>query len=392
MSIFKTKAPAIMRLLMKDFTLTPEQAAAIVGNLGHESGGFRFLQEKKPLVPGSRGGYGWAQWTGPRRKQYEAYCARNNLDPAGDKANYGFLFVELTTTEAKAIPAVKKATGLTAQVKGFELAFERAGIKHYDSRINYATQALAAYHAEQPSQRKAAKKPAVKSLQTAPVPVTADRPGIWATLWRVLRGKDAAIATPTVKDRPGMGLNGDNALYDQQVMLSDKGYTEVGQPDGLMGGRTVNAIRAFRAETGLPPGDAIDTKFSAALAAAGPRQIAKARVETKASDLREKGNEQVATLDSLGWLGKALGLGGILGGLNESGVLSQATDTLQTAQDTLGSIATVFTTIIGAAQWCFAHWWIFAILGGLYVVFKVASGVLHVVVMFRQGFLARADK
>ncbi len=239
---------------------------------------------------------------------------------------------------------------------------------------------------------KPAKKPATPSVQTAPVPVTADRPGIWTTLWRSLRGKDAAIATPTVKDRPGMGLNGDNALYDQQAMLSDKGYTEVGQPDGLMGGRTINAIRAFRAENGLPPGDAIDTKFSATLAAAGPRQIAKARVETKASDLRAKGNEQVATLDSLGWLGKALGLGGILGGLNESGVLSQATDTLQTAQDTLGSIATVFTTIIGAALWCFAHWWVFAILGGLYVVFKVASGVLHVVVMFRQGFLARADK
>ncbi|WP_411161790.1 peptidoglycan-binding domain-containing protein, partial [Chromohalobacter sp. HP20-39] len=35
-------------------------------------------------------------------------------------------------------------------------------------------------------------------------------------------------------------------------MLSAKGYTEVGQPDGLMGGRTVNAIRAFRAENGLP--------------------------------------------------------------------------------------------------------------------------------------------
>lgn len=230
------------------------------------------------------------------------------------------------------------------------------------------------------------------AVATAPVPVTADRPGIWGTLWRSLRGKDATIATPTEVSRPGMGLNGDNALYDQQAMLSDKGYTEVGQPDGLMGGRTVTAIRAFRAENGLPAGAAIDAKFVAALAAAGPRQVSKARVEANATDLRQNGNGQVATLDSLGCLGKALGLGGILGGVNESGILNKATDTLQTAQDTLGTVTTVFTTIIGIAQWCFGHWWMFAIGGGLYVVFKVASGVLHVVVMFRQGFLARADK
>lgn len=151
MSLFTQKAPSIMRKLMADFALTDEDAAAIVGNLGHESGGFKFLQEKKPLVPGSKGGYGWAQWTGPRRRAYEAYCKRNNLDPASDKANYGFLWVELTTTEKAAVPAVKRAVGLAAKVKAFELAFERAGIKHYDSRVKYAGWALAAYHAEQPS-------------------------------------------------------------------------------------------------------------------------------------------------------------------------------------------------------------------------------------------------
>lgn len=157
MSLFTDKAPGIMRLLMRDFGLDDLSAAAIVGNLGHESGGFRFLQEKKPLIPGSKGGYGWAQWTGPRRRQYEAYCKRNNLDPASDKANYGFLFVELTGSEKAAIPAVKAAVGLAAKVKAFELKFERAGIKHYPSRNNYATQALKAYHAAEPPKTTEAK-------------------------------------------------------------------------------------------------------------------------------------------------------------------------------------------------------------------------------------------
>jgi hypothetical protein len=151
MTLFTEKAPAIMSLLMADFDLTEIEAAAIVGNLGHESGGFKFLQEIKPMVPGSRGGYGWAQWTGPRRRAFEAYVVRNQLNPASDKANYGFLFVELTTTEAKAIPAVKAADGLAAKVKAFELAFERAGVKHYPSRIKYAEQALAAFKAQDTS-------------------------------------------------------------------------------------------------------------------------------------------------------------------------------------------------------------------------------------------------
>ena len=147
MSLFTDKAAGIMALLMKDFDLSVTDAAAILGNLGHESGGFRFLQEKEPLVPGSKGGWGWAQWTGPRRRAFEAYCARNGLDPASDRANYGWLFVELKGDEKRAIPAVKKATTLAGKVKAFEMAFERAGIKHYDSRNVWAQRALDAYNA-----------------------------------------------------------------------------------------------------------------------------------------------------------------------------------------------------------------------------------------------------
>ena len=145
MTLFTEKAPGIMVLLMNDFDLDVNSAAAIVGNLGHESGGFQFLQEKKPMIPGSRGGWGWAMWTGPRRRQFESYVRRNNLDPASDFANYGWLFVELTTTEKKAIPAVKRAGTISEKVRRFEVAFERAGIKHYNSRNKYANQARVAF-------------------------------------------------------------------------------------------------------------------------------------------------------------------------------------------------------------------------------------------------------
>jgi hypothetical protein len=136
-----------MNRLMADFALDVESAAAILGNLGHESGGFRFLQEKVPMVPGSAGGYGWAQWTGPRRRAYEAYCERHGYDPASDTANYKWLWNELTDSERAAIPAVKNAAGLEAKVRAFELSFERAGIKHYESRNTWAETALEAYRA-----------------------------------------------------------------------------------------------------------------------------------------------------------------------------------------------------------------------------------------------------
>ncbi|MBN8997737.1 MAG: hypothetical protein J0H94_21215 [Rhizobiales bacterium] len=145
MAIFDDLAPQVMRDLMKDFGLDASRAAAILGNLGHESGGFKFLQEIKPIS--GRGGYGWAQWTGPRRVQFEAYCTRNKLDPASYKANYGWLFVELTTTEKAAIPALKAAKTLDDQVKAFEKSFERAGVKNYPSRIDWAKRALKAYTA-----------------------------------------------------------------------------------------------------------------------------------------------------------------------------------------------------------------------------------------------------
>src|SRR4029079_2065686 len=79
----------VVRRLMADLGLTDYQAAGLVGNLGFESVGFRTLQEMAPAVSGSKGGYGWAQWTGVRRRAFEAWCVAHHLPMASDEANYG---------------------------------------------------------------------------------------------------------------------------------------------------------------------------------------------------------------------------------------------------------------------------------------------------------------
>lgn len=142
---FRAKCPALMTRVIREFQFSVEDAAAVAGNGGHESLGFTKLQEISPTVKGSRGGYGWFQWTGPRRKQFEKFCADMKMLPSSDAANIEFLVHELKTTERAAIAKTKAGKTLYDKVVGFELGFERAGVKHYDSRFRWAQIAFDAY-------------------------------------------------------------------------------------------------------------------------------------------------------------------------------------------------------------------------------------------------------
>jgi hypothetical protein len=142
---FRSKAPKLIAQLLGDFPIHAEDGFAIAGNGGGESLGFSDLTEDNPTVKGSRGGYGWFQWTGPRRKAFEAYCARNKLDPASDEANYAWLFLELKGSEAKAISAILRADGQPAKVVAFERAFLRAGKPNYPNRLEWTRQAEKAW-------------------------------------------------------------------------------------------------------------------------------------------------------------------------------------------------------------------------------------------------------
>ena len=149
---FDQKAPGLVRRLMADFGLTDIQAAAIVGNLGHESG-LVAINEKNPTVPGSRGGYGWAQWTGPRRVAFERYVARTHQDPTSDGAQYGYLWRELSGHEPgfdyrHAIEKLKETTTLEAATDTFQAHYEKAGIKHTASRRAWAQKALSAFRGQ----------------------------------------------------------------------------------------------------------------------------------------------------------------------------------------------------------------------------------------------------
>jgi hypothetical protein len=136
----------VVRALMREFGLTAEQAAGIVGNLGFESAGFTKLQEMSPLA--GRGGYGWAQWTGPRRRAFEAWAEANELSPDSDQANYGFLVEELRTSHRQTIVTLRKCNSVEAAVWSVGQTYERpygtdaVTLPGYEGRIVYAREAL----------------------------------------------------------------------------------------------------------------------------------------------------------------------------------------------------------------------------------------------------------
>ena len=128
------------RMLMSDlqeiFGISKEQAAGIVGNLDHETGGFKFMQEIEPVVPGSRGGFGFAQWTGPRRKQFEAWVKKNGMDIRSYEANLGFLVHELQNTgEGKVLEELQNAKTPQEAAEIFSAGFLRPGVPKMESRV-----------------------------------------------------------------------------------------------------------------------------------------------------------------------------------------------------------------------------------------------------------------
>lgn len=114
----------------------PEHIAqGIAGNFAVESGFDPGINEIAPLVEGSRGGFGLAQWTGPRRVQYENFASERGSRLDDIDAQLDFLTWELGNTEKSAGAKLAKATNAEEAARIFSDSFLRPGIPHLDRRI-----------------------------------------------------------------------------------------------------------------------------------------------------------------------------------------------------------------------------------------------------------------
>ena len=89
----------------------PEHVAeGFVWNMQDESGLDPGINERNPIVEGSRGGYGLYQLTGPRRRAYEKVATEKGRDFNDIDLQLDFLVNELKTTEKRAGSLLSKTS------------------------------------------------------------------------------------------------------------------------------------------------------------------------------------------------------------------------------------------------------------------------------------------
>lgn len=100
---------SIIRQGLVDRGLPEHVADAFVLNFKDESGLNPGINEQNPIVPGSRGGFGLAQWTGSRRRALEAFAAQRAAPVSDPNVQMDFLMTELQGPERRAAQSILSA-------------------------------------------------------------------------------------------------------------------------------------------------------------------------------------------------------------------------------------------------------------------------------------------
>lgn len=110
----------------------------IVAGMGSESGLNPAINERNPTVPGSRGGFGLYQLTGPRRIAFERWASENGKNVNDDQAQIDFMMTEFAGPERKAYDALIQAPDAQSAATIFTDQFLRPGVSHATQSANEA--------------------------------------------------------------------------------------------------------------------------------------------------------------------------------------------------------------------------------------------------------------
>lgn len=118
----------------------PEHVAdGFLMNFQDESGLNPGINEQNPTVPGSPGGYGLYQLTGPRRVAYEQYAQQMGVDPSDVNAQLDFMMSELQGPEARAAQSIMAAPDAGTAAAAIARDFLRPAQQHLDERVSRYT-------------------------------------------------------------------------------------------------------------------------------------------------------------------------------------------------------------------------------------------------------------
>jgi hypothetical protein len=109
-------------------------ADAFIMNFRDESGLRTDINEIAPIVPGSRGGFGLAQWTGPRRRELEAFAQSRGTSVSDLDTQLDFLMSELQGSESQAAQSIFAAQDTPTAADAILRQFLRPAPEHQTSR------------------------------------------------------------------------------------------------------------------------------------------------------------------------------------------------------------------------------------------------------------------
>lgn len=114
----------------------PEHVAdGFLVNFKDESGLNPGINEQNPIVPGSRGGFGLYQLTGPRRVAYEKFAQERGVTPDNVDAQLDFLMTELQGPEKRAAEYIMRAGDTGTAAQAIVNHFLRPAQEHRDRRM-----------------------------------------------------------------------------------------------------------------------------------------------------------------------------------------------------------------------------------------------------------------
>lgn len=285
--------------MMRDLTLDKMKVAGFFGNMAVESDQFRALQEYNPTIKGSRGGWGWVQWTGPRRRQFEAFAKAEGYALDDEEAFYQFLLHELQTAERSALAAVRKTTSVEEAAEVVMRRYERPGVPHLDKRKQFAREALGVLGEVDGSK------------------------GLLGKLKSLVPG----VSKPKNTDEGTEGTKGDPTVYRMQERLKALGYYK-GILDGIPGRGTKAAVTAARMDNDMGDGT-WDSEFLAALPTMSKAEVSEARRKLSRKEAKEHDPE---AFQATGLMTK-IGLGAVgTGGVSATGALDKAQEYAEKAR------------------------------------------------------------
>lgn len=157
--------------------------------------------------------------------------------------------------------------------------------------------------------------------------------------------KPPIVSAPVVVEKPiSKPVAQDDKLVESvQDLLWDKGYPEVGESDNKYGKRTRNAILAFQADNNLPLTGVITDELLAQLIKAPKREMAAARQEATAKDLKAE-----PVVKEGGWLKN---LGGIITTGSIGGAVLQGTGSLEDLAGNVTQLRSIIDTVMPILPW-----------------------------------------